>query len=315
MAERSMIKLIHADGFFSEQGAIEYCNVANSLPFTKKHYGYEIENFNMILSGLEPVFSKVLGERVVIDPNRSGVFRRPIRNTIHFEDFRTLNEWCFIVALEKTTLNLWHHIKDHGDGELSPIDAETALDGIDFNYYNLFEWTIHTNIVLKPGQGAFIRPWVFRSLDDGMIQYYRLKSDKKFRILVTGVPGSGRKEVAKKITEMFSSTKLLESKSIRQQEKDIDFSYDGRMRHAYRMLDIARECEEDIVVIDMVCPLPEMREIINPDIIVWINNTETSSVPGVMETFVPPKYFDMMGTRLDDNFYQELKLRIESKRI
>lgn len=310
MSDRSMIKMVHADGFFSSEGANEYCQFVKNLHFTQKHYGEELENFNMILDGMEPVFSRAIGERIVIDPERSGIFRKPMNNIIHFEDFSSLNEWCFIVALEQTTLNLWHHISEHGRGELSPIDAETALDGIDFNYYNLFEWIIHTNIVLKPGQGAFIRPWVFRSLDNGLIQYYRLRSDKKFRVLVMGLPQSSRSEVAVKLTEMFSSSVLLKSSTIREQEKDIDYSEDGQLRQSYRILDLARNQQEDVVVIDMTCPLERMREIINPDVIVWVNDTQD-----VDEEFVQPRFFDVIGTKIDDSFYEELKLKIESKRI
>ena len=310
MSDRSMIKMVHADGFFSSEGATEYCQFVKSLHFTQKDYGEELENFNMILDGMEPVFSRVIGERIVIDPERSGIFRKPMNNIIHFEDFSSLNEWCFIVALEQTTLNLWHHISEHGRGELSPIDAETALDGVDFNYYNLFEWIIHTNIVLKPGQGAFIRPWVFRSLDNGLIQYYRLRSDKKFRVLVMGLPQSSRSEVAVKLTEMFSSSVLLKSSTIREQEKDIDYSEDGQLRQSYRILDLARNQQEDVVVIDMTCPLERMREIINPDVIVWVNDTQA-----VDEEFVRPRFFDVIGTKIDDSFYEELKLKIESKRI
>ena len=91
MSDRSMIKMVHADGFFSEEGAIEYRDFVQNLEFTPKHYGEELENFNMILDGMEPVFSKVFGERIVIDPDRSGIFRRPLNNIIHFEDFSSPN--------------------------------------------------------------------------------------------------------------------------------------------------------------------------------------------------------------------------------
>jgi hypothetical protein len=150
-----MVKLIHADGFFAPGDAERYVDIVSGLNFVEKQYGYEIENFNMIFSGLEPIFSKVLGERIVIDNKRSGIFRKPINNIIHFEEFDSLNEWCFVVALQKTTLNLFYHLKK--DGAYREFDAKSALDDWRFNYRNMFEWDYHTNILLEPNQGIFFR--------------------------------------------------------------------------------------------------------------------------------------------------------------
>lgn len=312
MSNRSMVKLIHADGFFAPGDAERYANIVRNLPFVEKQYGYEIENFNMIFSGLEPILGKVLGERVIIDPKRSGVFRKPINNIIHFEEFDSLNEWCFIVALEKSTLNIFYHLKPNG--EYREFDAKTALDGWNFNYRNMFEWDYHTNILLEPNQGIFIRPWVFHSLEDGLVQYYRLITDKKFRILVMGLPGSCRENLSKKIQEVIPNSTILKSREIRIQQQDIDFSDDGRMRHIYRMLTMARESKSDAVIIDMVCPLPEMREILNPDIIIWADDIKQCEIEEVNNSFIPPKLYDIRLKELPSNM-EEIIEKINSKRI
>jgi hypothetical protein len=161
---RSIVKLIHADNFFPGDDAMHYRNAVLDLQYTEAEYGLEIPNFNMIPLGLEPVFSKVLGEPVVLDRERSGVFRRPMNCIIHFEGFDSLNEWCFLVALERTTFNLYHHLSG----------ATSALDGYKFNYRNLFEWDYDVNIILQPNQGVFFRPWLFHSIEDGLVQYYKL---------------------------------------------------------------------------------------------------------------------------------------------
>lgn len=312
---RSMVKLIHADGFFPPGDAERYVSVVQNLKFVEKQYGLEIENFNMILSGMEPVLGKVLGERVIIDQKRSGIFRRPICNVIHFEEFDSLNEWCFIVALEKNTLNIMHHLENFGKGEFGKVDARSALDGYKFNYRNLFEWDVHTNILLEPNQGIFMRPWMFHSLNEGLVQYYRLIADRKFRVLVMGLPGSNRKSVAKLLNEKIPNSELLRSIDIRTKLKDIDYSTDGRMRHAYRMLGMARESKADCVIIDMVCPLHEMREIINPDIIVWVNDQNHCSVEELNNSFVPPNLYDLKFNKITSSSIDEIIEKIKSKKI
>ena len=165
-----------------------------------------------------------------------------------------------------------NHISDPLSGDASKIDGRTALEEYRYNYQNIFEWNIHTNVILQPNDGVFIRPWMFHSLNDGLVQYFRLVADNKFRILVIGLSSSSRKEVAKTISQLIPNSKLLVSKEIREHVKDIDYSHSGLMRHADRMLDLARENVYDTVIIDMFCPLEEMRDHINPDIIIWVND-------------------------------------------
>lgn len=174
-----MVKVLLADNFYPEGDAQAYANAVRFLRFEPMEYGEEIKNFNMIFPGVDDVLSKVLGEPVVVDVERSGTFRKPMICVVRFESFENLDEWCFVAALEKTTFNLYHHLKE-GVGEAGVVDARSALDGYqNFNYRNFFEWNIDVNIVLQPNQGVFFRPWMFHSFEDGIVQYYRLKSKKE----------------------------------------------------------------------------------------------------------------------------------------
>lgn len=170
-----IVKLIHADDFFPEGDANKLFNITKSLPFVEKQYGLEIDNFNLIFPGLDSVFSKVIGQEVTVDEDRSGLFRRPMNCIIHFEEFDDLSEWCFIIALESTTFNLYNHLED---GPLSKVNARSALDGYRFNYRNMMEWDVCVNIRLEPNQGVIFRPWLFHSIEDGIVQYYRLIGKK-----------------------------------------------------------------------------------------------------------------------------------------
>jgi hypothetical protein len=171
---RTAIKVVHADGFFSKREAEGLASVVRDVQYVEKEYGLEIPHFNLILPDIHLVFSKILGEEVEIDRARSGIVRRPHNGMIHFESFDDPNEWCFILALERTVLNIYKHVEDVRYGEYGKSDSANVLEGFKFNYRNLFEWDVTHNMILDCNQGVFIRPWVFHSLQDNLVQYYRI---------------------------------------------------------------------------------------------------------------------------------------------
>jgi hypothetical protein len=172
--KRTSIKLIHADGFFPKGEAEALCSVVQNVRYVDGEYGKEIPDFNLILPDIDLIFSKILGEEVVLDKKKSGIIRKPYSNMIHFESFENPSEWCFILALERTTLNIYKHIADIRYNDLDQVDSKNVLDGYKFNYKNMFEWDVMTNVILDCNEGVFIRPWVFHSLQDGTVQYYRI---------------------------------------------------------------------------------------------------------------------------------------------
>lgn len=305
---RGMVKLIHADNFFNADDAQRLAAVVQGMNFTNKSYGWELENFNMVLDRLEPLMSKVLGERVVIDHNRSGIFRRPLNNVIHFEEFDSQNEWAFVCALERNTINLYHHLDTQG-----AVDAETALQGWQFNYRNLFEWHLHTNILMQPSQGVFFRPWVFHSMDSGLVQYYRLITDRKFRVLVMGPPSSERKKMAALLAQKIEGSSLLRSLDIRHQDKDIDYSRDGRLRHTYRMLTRARNDRSSCVIMDHACALEEQRSIVNADILVVMRGTDPAWEAA--HSWEQPQLYDFCFDTADESNVLQVLTKIKTKRV
>lgn len=314
---RSMVKLIHADGFFPGNDAINLKNLANGLRFVEMPYGYEVQNFNLIFPDSEYIFYKVLGERVIVNPKTSGVIRRPNNNAIHFESFQSTEEWCFVVALEPTTINFWYHIDPKNKpGELGIPDAKHAIDGVNYNYRNLFEWKIHTNILLDTNQGLFFRPWVFHSLEEGLVQYYKMNADNQYRILVMGLPDSCRSEIAYELKNVIENdVSLLDSYKLRHEHKDVDFTIDGQMRHCYRLLNLSRSSTTKITIINMTCPLPKMREILNPDIIIWASDKENSEkYPDLNEIFVPPLEYDIECKDSSKKTIEFILNRIRTKR-
>lgn len=312
---RSMVKLIHADGFFPNNDAENLRNVVKDLDFVQKEYGYELPNFNLIFPDVETIFHAVLGERVTVDPKRSGIVRKPFNNAIHFESFDTPNEWCFIVALEPTTINLWYHIEDSTMGEFSKADSKNVFSGAKFNYMNLFEWKITTNIILEQNEGIFIRPWVFHSLQDGLVQYYRLLADDKYRILVMGYPGSKKDSVAEKLSKKFENCTVIDSMEERVKAKDIDFTVDGHMRHCYRILNQARASKSQVTIVNMSTPLAKMRQILNPDIVVWVSDKTECEFEEVNKMYEVPQVYDIECTDDSDESIDYIIKRIVTKRL
>lgn len=315
---RKMVRLIHADDFFPNNDAQNLKNLAEILNYVQRPYGYEAENFNLIFPDSEIIFNKVLGERVIVDVKRSGVIRRPNNNAIHFEDFESAEEWCFIVALEPTTINFFYHLDSTTSvGEVGDTDCKNALqlNGRNFDYNNLFEWRIHSNILMETNQCLFIRPWVFHSLQDGLVQYYRLLPDNKYRILVMGMPGSKKTSIANKLKEYFEDSTVITSMKERISAKDIDFTEDGQMRHCYRMLNLARQSKSKVIIIDMTCPLPKMRQILNADIIVWVSDKSESKYDELNKMYIPPVLYDVECDDDDELSIKQVIKKIMSKRV
>jgi adenylylsulfate kinase len=282
---RTMVKLLHADGFFRDEEVSRLYNIAESFKFTPVEYGEELENFNLVLPNVNEIFSRVLGETIHVDEDKSGVFRRPMRN-IHFEGFDSLNEWRFAIALEKCTFNLYYHLSG----------AKTALDAYKFNYKNLFEWDYHTNILLEPNQGIFYRPWCFHSFDGGLIQTYNLISEKqahdKKLILIMGLPGSGKSTLADNLAKHFNSQQINADK-VREFYNDWDFSREGRHRQATRMRKLALLANSEIVFVDFVCPTQTARDYFAADYIIWMDTIKEGRFDDTNKMFEPPKEVNM----------------------
>jgi hypothetical protein len=170
---RDMVKLIHADTFFKEKEVHQLRWAIEGCQYVESEYGLEIPNFQLIFKDIDKIFTKVVGEKVEVIEELSGKFKRPVKY-IHFENFNSLDEWSFVVALQDTTFNLYHHVEDYKKDPFK-VDAKSALDGYQFQYFNIFDWKPVTTIELEANQGLFFRPWLFHSLDGGLVQYYRMK--------------------------------------------------------------------------------------------------------------------------------------------
>lgn len=274
------VSLIRAEQFYTPEAAQQINFATLTLERVQTEYGQELHGLQLLQPGLDEIFSSILGQEVQIDESSSGVIRTPMRK-IHFESFDSLNDWCFAVALEPSTFNTYFHLSG----------ADSALQAFQFNYNNLFEWDYNTNILLKPGQGIFFRPWLFHSFDQGNVVYFKLKglqsnTDRKFRILVMG-RSPRRHEIASLIANDLSAS-LISSSTIRQQFNDRDYSFQGFVKHSQRVRKISSAAPSSIVVIDSSCPTQQSRDFINSDFIIHVDPNVASKYDELNSLFEPP---------------------------
>ena len=124
------------------------------------------------------------------------------------------------------------------------------------------------------------------------------------RILIMGLPGAGKTTLAADIGARLLFNKKFtwfNADAIRERYNDWDFSGEGRLRQARRMRELAdKEIEQGrLAICDFVCPLPEMREIFDADITVWVDTDQEGRYEDTNKIFVPPEKYDFRVTEKD----------------
>ena len=120
------------------------------------------------------------------------------------------------------------------------------------------------------------------------------------KILIMGLPGSGKTTLASKLVPLLNA-KWLNNDKVRKAAKDWDFSEEGRVRQAKRMSDLADKYKQEgnYVVCDFICPTPKARELFNADFIVWVDTIKKGKYDDTNAMFVKPKKFDFHVTTHD----------------
>lgn len=126
------------------------------------------------------------------------------------------------------------------------------------------------------------------------------------RVLVMGLPGSGKSTLSDALHKTIVDSIWLNADKIRALHEDWDFSHEGRMRQAARMRLYANVSDDDVVIADFVCPLPEMRAVYEPDIVVWMDTIKSGRFEDTNKAFVPPEKYDFRVIDYDTNKWVNL---------
>ena len=116
------------------------------------------------------------------------------------------------------------------------------------------------------------------------------------RILIMGLPGSGKTTLATELKKLIESTgktvTWFNADEVRKQFDDWDFSEAGRIRQSKRMSDLAETCGTDYALCDFVAPLVEMRNNFKADWTVWMDTIRKGRYADTNKMFVEPDLYD-----------------------
>jgi adenylylsulfate kinase len=112
-----------------------------------------------------------------------------------------------------------------------------------------------------------------------------------------GLSGSGKTALASSLEASLKSVgksvTWLNADKIRTLYQDWDFSYEGRIRQAKRLADLANVSDDDYTIVDFVAPLQESRDIFNADFTIWMDTITVSKYEDTDKIFEPPINYDL----------------------
>ena len=124
------------------------------------------------------------------------------------------------------------------------------------------------------------------------------------KILIMGLPGSGKTSLAKLLAPMFNAV-WLNADEVRKQDNNWDFSEDGRRRQSLRMRSLA---EGDVgnnrnVVADFICPTEQTRADFDAGYTIWMDTIKEGRFEDTNKMFEAPTKYDFRVTHMEADMW------------
>jgi GTPase SAR1 family protein len=115
------------------------------------------------------------------------------------------------------------------------------------------------------------------------------------KILVMGLPGSGKTTLAKELSKEIDAIHLNADEMRNKVWTDLTFKYTDRIVMAQRMgaLSDVLINQGHNVIADFVCPTEQTRQAFGSAFIVWVNRIENSRFDDTNNLFEKPKQVDV----------------------
>lgn len=118
----------------------------------------------------------------------------------------------------------------------------------------------------------------------------------KRKILIMGLPGSGKTTLAEKLVSKLNAA-WFNADAVRQDiYSELGFSAEDRLAHAKRM---GKLCDwakmgGSYVIADFVCPTKETRAAFNPDFTIWVDRIDEGRYADTNKMFEKPEKADVI---------------------
>ena len=134
------------------------------------------------------------------------------------------------------------------------------------------------------------------------------------KILILGLPGSGKTYLAQRLQPLIQSA-WYNADKVREMAGDWDFSHEGRLRQSERMKTFAdfESIKGRKVICDFVCPTEETRKMFEADVLIWMNTIESGRFEDTNKIFEKPMQFDFEVTEWNDKTQIEIAHALNTK--